>query len=154
MSSTGFDAFERATQTAHTWLRGVADAFGTDDRRFAFRALRAWLHTLRDRLTVDAAADFAAGLPELLRGVYYDGWQPAKAPIKYDVEEYRLRFALEAGIPIEDADEAAGAVTAALRARLAPGQLDQALEQLPHQLRTILQHPARQPTRPAAFPHL
>lgn len=150
MSSTGFDAFDRATQTANVWLREVADRFGTDDRRLAYRALRAWLHTLRDRLTVSAVADFAAGLPELLRGVYYDGWQPAKVPIKFGADEYRLRFALEAGITPEEVDRVAGVVTAALRTRLAPGQLDRALDQLPHQLRTVMQHPAPHPTRPAA----
>ncbi|RSD11633.1 DUF2267 domain-containing protein [Amycolatopsis eburnea] len=30
-----------------------------------------------DRLTVEAAAHFATQLPELLRGVYYEGWTPA-----------------------------------------------------------------------------
>ena len=145
MSATGFDAFDHASETAHAWLPEVAEAFGTDDQRFAYRALRAWLHTLRDRLTADAAAHLAAGLPELLRGVFYDGWQPAKVPIKYSADEYRRQFAQEAGIGIEEVDVAAGAVTAALYARLTAGQLDQAFDQLPHQLRTIMRHPAARP---------
>ena len=107
MSATGFDAFDHASETAHAWLPEVAEAFGTDDQRFAYRALRAWLHTLRDRLTADAAAHLAAGLPELLRGVFYDGWQPAQAPIKYGADEYRRRFAQEAGIRVAEADAAA-----------------------------------------------
>lgn len=144
MSANDFDAFNHATHTAHVWLDEVAHAFDTD-RQFAYRALRAWLHTLRDRLTVNSATDFAAQLPELLRGVYYDGWQPATVPVKYGPDEYRLRFAHEAGIPIGDVDEAAGIVTAALRARLSPGQLDHVLALLPEQLRTIVQGRPQQP---------
>jgi uncharacterized protein (DUF2267 family) len=64
MSGTGLVTIDRAVQTANTWLADVARAFGTDDRRFAYRALRAWLHTLRDRLPVEATAHFAAQLPE------------------------------------------------------------------------------------------
>ena len=141
MSTTSFDAFSRASQTAHSWLREVAAALGTDDRRFAYRALRAWLHTLRDRLSPEAAADFAAGLPELLRGVFYDGWQPTHVPIKYGPAGYRARFAREAAIPIDRVDATAGAITAALRTRLANGQLDRALDLLPHQLRRVLRYP-------------
>jgi hypothetical protein len=44
----------------------------------------------------------------------------------------------------------AGAVTLALRAQLAPGQLGQALELLPRQLRTVLQHPVPKPARSQA----
>ena len=58
-------------------------------------------------------------------GIWIDGWQPANVPVKYGVDEYRLPFAREAGIGIEGVDSAIGVVTAALHARLAPGQLDQ-----------------------------
>jgi uncharacterized protein (DUF2267 family) len=141
MSRTSFDSFDRASQTAYSWLREVADSLGTDDRRFAYRVLRAWLHALRDRLSAEGAADFAAGLPELLRGAFYDGWRPAHVPIKYGPAGYRARFAREAGIAIEDVDAASGAVTAALRTRLANGQLEHALKLLPHELRRVLRHP-------------
>jgi uncharacterized protein (DUF2267 family) len=148
MSSTGFDPLDHAAQTAHAWLSSVTHEFATDDRHFAYRALRAWLHTLRDRLTVGTAVDFAAQLPELLRGMYYDGWQPAKAPIKYGPDEYRLRFAQEATIAIEEVPRAAAAVTAALRDRLAPGQLDRTLALFPAALRTIIQGPSTAVTPP------
>jgi uncharacterized protein (DUF2267 family) len=127
---------------APAWLADVARQLGTDDRHAAHRMLRAWLHTLRDRLPVNAAVDFAAQLPEFFRGVFYDGWQPSRVPAKYGPDEYRQRFAQEAQIPVEDVDAAAAAVTAALRARLSPGQVDHALQLLARPVRRILQGPA------------
>ncbi|WP_159849193.1 DUF2267 domain-containing protein [Nocardia sp. CY41] len=45
------------------------------------RALRAWLHTVRDRIGINEAAHLSAQLPELLRGIFYEGWVPADVPV-------------------------------------------------------------------------
>lgn len=131
MTSPRFETFEHMTHTAYSWLADVARGLGTDDRRMAYRALRAWLHTLRDRLTVDDAAQFAAQLPELVRGVYFEGWRPATVPVKFGANEYVERFAREARISQSDVPSHAAAVAGALRRHLSPGQLDSALAQLP-----------------------
>jgi uncharacterized protein (DUF2267 family) len=147
MSRTRFDAFGHATATAHRWLSQVATTLGTEDRQFAYRALRAWLHTLRDRLTVESAVDFAAQLPELLRGAFYDGWEPTKVPLKYDIDGYLLHFAWQARIPEPDAPSAAARISDAMRALLAPGELDSTLALLPASLRELLDSAAI-PSRP------
>ncbi|MFI1991489.1 DUF2267 domain-containing protein [Actinoplanes sp. NPDC020271] len=146
MSSTAADVFDHALHTAHSWLADVTHQLGTDDRYAAHRALRAWLHTLRDRLPAAAATDFAAQLPELFRGEFYDGWQPGRAAHRHGPEEYRERFALEAQIPRERVDAVAAAVTAALRARMSPGQVDGALELVAEPVRRILRGPADVPS--------
>jgi len=51
---------DHAMHVAHTWVNALTREFDTDDREFAYAVLRAWLHTLRDRLTVEAVAHFAA----------------------------------------------------------------------------------------------
>jgi uncharacterized protein (DUF2267 family) len=132
------DAFDHMTQTANAWLVDIASAFGTEDRRFAYRVLRAWLHALRDRLTVDHAAQFAAQLPELIRGVYYDGWNPSSTPMKYGPEEYVQRFASEARIPHADVPGAATRVSAVLQQHFSPGQLEEALTALPESLKRLI----------------
>ena len=81
MSFTGVSNLD--TSIDKTWLAEIAGEFGIEDRRLACRVLRAWLHALRDRLPVTIAANFAAQLPELLRGVFYDGWSPSRVPIKF-----------------------------------------------------------------------
>lgn len=130
--------FDHMVHSANTWLADVAEAFGTDDRKFAYRVLRAWLHAVRDRLTVDGAAHLAAQLPELVRGVYYEGWQPSRAPVKYGSDEFVDRFATEANIPADDVRRTAARVSLVMQAKLAPGQLDHALAQLPGWLRDIV----------------
>jgi uncharacterized protein (DUF2267 family) len=109
MSMTRPANFDHALQTATVWLQDVAAAFPTEDGEFAFRALRAWLHILRDRITVEAAAHLGAQLPELLRGVYYEGWDPHEVPKKYDAQEFITRFAQEAVISRADVPGAGAA---------------------------------------------
>jgi uncharacterized protein (DUF2267 family) len=138
MSTRRHSPFDHAVHKANAWLVAVATSLGTDDRHFAYRALRAWLHTLRDRLSIDGAVHFGAQLPELLRGLYYDGWVPSRVPVKYGKDEYLYRFVQEARIPLEEVAAVAAAVTAVLRDHLSPGQLDGALAQLPSGLRSLI----------------
>jgi uncharacterized protein (DUF2267 family) len=139
MSATHLNGFEHAIHTANIWLNAVAEALETEDRHLANRALRGWLHALRDRLTVDVAAHFGAQLPELLRGVYYDGWDPSIVPVKYDREAYANRFVHEARVTAEEVPRIIPAVTAAVHHQVSPGQLEAALEQLPRDVRTLLE---------------
>ncbi|MBA8930538.1 uncharacterized protein (DUF2267 family) [Kutzneria viridogrisea] len=125
-------------QAANEWVRDVASEFDTDDRKFAYRVLRAWLHTLRDRLTVEASAHFAAQLPELLRGIYYEGWDPSSVPQRYDASAYESRFARDANISLQDVHRAAPAVTAVAQRHLSPGQVSKALDRLPDGIRALL----------------
>ncbi|WP_067537052.1 DUF2267 domain-containing protein [Nocardia crassostreae] len=132
------DPFAPAVHTANEWLRTVADRLGTEDRMFAHRAVRAWLHTVRDRLGVGAAAHLSAQLPELLRGIFYEGWIPGHVPVPHDVPSFLTQFAREAGVSPDDAVSLAGAVTDAFAELFSPGQLDHVLAQLPVRLRHIL----------------
>jgi uncharacterized protein (DUF2267 family) len=139
MSSTGVSSLDLSIEKANAWLAGIADELATDDRGLAYRTLRAWLHSLRDRLTVTVAAHFAAQLPELLRGVFYDGWSPSHVPVKFGSREYVQRFARDAGIPGTDVAQAASTVTRVVRRHVSSGALDEALHTLPPELRHLIE---------------
>ncbi|MEU7768442.1 DUF2267 domain-containing protein [Nocardia sp. NPDC049190] len=132
------DPFAPAVQTARDWVRTVADGLDTDDRAFAYRALRAWLHTVRDRIGVSASAHLAAQLPELLRGAYYEGWVPTHVPVRHGTTAFISHFARAAGIDRDRVGPVAGAVTTALSELFSPGQLNRVFAVLPARLCGVL----------------
>jgi uncharacterized protein (DUF2267 family) len=151
----GFDVFAQADQTASHWLDAVARRLDTDDRHYAYRVVRAWLHTVRDRLTIDVAVHFGAQLPLLWRGVFYDGWTPSRVPVKYDAEQLLTSVAQDVGGPVSRARDAVAAVTAGLAELTSPDQVDHVLATLPDDIRGILapaggRHHLASPDRPAA----
>jgi uncharacterized protein (DUF2267 family) len=139
MSATGVHSIDSSITRTNSWLADIADSLGIDDRRLAFRIARAWLHVLRDHLTVDAAAGFAAELTEVLRGVYYEGWKPAEVPVRSSAAEYATRFAHEARIREEQVSAAAGVITAVARRHMAPGVVDRAFAVLPPTISELLE---------------
>jgi len=139
VSRTGVDSLDRSIETTNQWLGDVASSFGTEDRRLAYRVTRSWLHTLRDRLPVTVAAHVAAQLPELLRGVFYEGWNPSKVPVKYDRDEFAARFAKHAQIHNTEVSKASRLVTSAMRRHLSEGVVNEALGVLPADIRELLE---------------
>lgn len=137
--STGVENLDHSIEKASAWLGDVATGFGTSDRRLAYRVLRAWLHCLRDRLSVEVAAHFAAQLPELLRGVFYDGWNPSHVPQKYDRAAYVARFAREARVRDSDVPKSVRIVTAVSRQHMSAGTVAEAMRMLPADLRELLE---------------
>jgi uncharacterized protein (DUF2267 family) len=130
--------YNQALHRANTWLADVSAALGTSDRHYAQRVLRTWLHMLRDRLTVEAAVKFGQQLPELLRGIYYDGWEPSRVPVKYSAEQYAQRFASDSLVSVEDVPAAAAAVSDVMTERMSPGQVEEAFAELPVDLRATI----------------
>lgn len=130
----------RSVEKTHLWLDEIAEGLESDDRSQAYRLLRAYLHALRDRLTVDEAAELGAQLPELIRGIYYEGWDPSKTPIKYrGLAEFLDRVAADANLPGETSAAYAVSVAAGvLRRHVSAGEIDDILAQLPDDLQPIV----------------
>jgi uncharacterized protein (DUF2267 family) len=134
--------YENAVQRANVWVADVTAALGSQDRHYGQRVVRAWLHALRDRLTIEAAVKFGQQLPELLRGIYYDGWEPHLVPVKYNTSEYVYRFSAEAFVPSSEVPGIAAAVTRVFGDRMSPGQLTETLAELPGNLRALVREGA------------
>jgi uncharacterized protein (DUF2267 family) len=97
------------------------------------------LFALRDRLTPDEAADLAAQLPMLVRGVYYDGYRPAGKPerIRSRAEFlHRIAEHLEQTRPL-GADAAARAAFKVLDHHLDPGEMAAVKRNLPPDIRVL-----------------
>jgi uncharacterized protein (DUF2267 family) len=134
------EMIDRNVEKTHVWLNELAEELQTDDRQAAYRVLRAFLHAVRDRLTVDEAAQLAAQLPDLIRGVYYEGWVPSRTPVKYrHVDEFLQRISDEALLAGEtEASYAAGAAARVLHRHVTEGELKDVLAMLPEELRALV----------------
>jgi uncharacterized protein (DUF2267 family) len=132
---------ERSAEAAHVWFRDAAVELGTEDLHYAARALRAVLHALRDRLTVEEAAQLASQLPTLIRGIYYEQWKPGGARhLAHDVDAFLEHVATEGRLAGEtEASHAVAAVARVLHRHVSEGELDDVLAILPAKLRPLFQ---------------
>lgn len=80
--TTGLDTFDKTVQESNLWLKDVMERLNTYDRHHAYSTMRAVLHALRDRIGPQNAAHLGAQLPMLLRGLFYEGWDPTGKPTK------------------------------------------------------------------------
>jgi uncharacterized protein (DUF2267 family) len=137
MTTTGLRTLDHSLSITQQWLRDIAEEMGITESQEAFVATRAVLHTLRDRLTVDEAAHFAAQLPMLLQGVYYHDWTPRGKPVKMrSKQEFysAVEDKLMSGFSPVDATEA---VLRVIQRRMPPGQIDSVKNILPEELKGI-----------------
>jgi uncharacterized protein (DUF2267 family) len=72
--------FDRLNQTATPWVESMMAGLSTADSHQALRALGAGLEALRDLLTPAQAARFGARLPALIRGLFFERWDPTITP--------------------------------------------------------------------------
>ncbi len=137
MSATGLPVFDETVQKTNIWLKEIGQTLDCD-RHGAYQALRAVLHCLRDRLTVNEAAHLGDQLPMLVRGIYYESWHPAGKPEKVrSLDDFLELLTLElAQAPLEPED-AARAVFQVLEAHVTPGEIGDVISVLPQQLRVL-----------------
>jgi len=130
------NVFDHAIQKADIWIGEMMRELGTDDARHAYRALSASLHALRDRLSVDEAAQLGAQLPLLVRGLFYECWHPAATPVHVRrAEELLLLVEQKAGEGGKlDPERAVAATFEVLRRHVSPGQLASLARVLPQGL--------------------
>ena len=139
MSTNGLDVFDTTVQKTNSWLKDIMHEMDWQERRKAYQALRSTLHALRDRLTVDEVAQLAAQLPMLVRGFYYEGWDPTGKPLKVrDLEGFLATIALEfRGDDEVDPDQVARAVFTVLARRITQGELEDVEGLLPKEVRRL-----------------
>jgi uncharacterized protein (DUF2267 family) len=141
MSIRSVDAVERSVHKTNEWVKAMAAELGTDDREDAWRLLRADLQVLRDELTVDEAAQLAAQLPMVLRGAFWEGFDPGHQSQKLrHREDYLARVAERAQLrDLTEAARAAQATTRVLSEHISEGELDHVFAQLPGEVRAAVQ---------------
>jgi uncharacterized protein (DUF2267 family) len=137
MTDTGVRSFDSSVQTAREWLNHLMEELHhSHSEQETYQAMRAVLQVLRDRLPVENAAQFAAQLPLVLKGVYYEGWDPSGKPEKIRSQEEfieKIREALPRRNDYEP-ERFARAVFKMLEERLSGGELKNVKSTLPKEI--------------------
>lgn len=141
MADRRLSTFESTVDKTNHVLKEIALSRGwtVDCRRRAYAALRAVLHALRDRLTVSEAAHFGAQLPLLIRGIFYEGWDPDKLPMKMNRANFLERVRQEMPSQLDDnVEHIVVAVLSALRRHVTDGEWNDVRSILPRDLAVLV----------------
>lgn len=128
------DAFDTTLDKTYHWLNELADELGTSDRHKAYEVLRAFLHALRDRLPVETAVKLGAQLPMLVRGFYYEGWDPTDKPDKMHLDEFLAYVRREAKLDPNEVEAAVRAASRTLQNHITEGELAKTIGILPNDI--------------------
>jgi uncharacterized protein (DUF2267 family) len=137
MSATGLEVFDKTLQTTNIWLKEIMAELGPD-RQLAWKVLSVVLHKLRDRMPIELSSHLGAELPLLVRGVYYDQYEPTVQPTDYDLDEFVEEVSewLTDIRPV-DSKEAIQTVFAVLSRHIPRGQINKVQNALPQDLRAF-----------------
>ena len=138
MSATGLEVFDKTLQTTHIWLDELMEEIGSD-RQVAWHVLGTVLRAIRDRIPIELAAHLGSQLPILVRGTYYDQWQPAGKPERFRIlDEFLQRIGAELAMtrPMNVRD-ATRAVFQILSRHVSRGQIMKVRNSLPEEVRAI-----------------
>lgn len=83
--------FARTAHKSQEWIREMQKELKWVSGDNAYHLLRAVLQSLRDQMSIHEAAHFAAQLPILLRGTFYEGWNPQISELCGDTKDEFLK---------------------------------------------------------------
>lgn len=129
--------FDKAMSKTRAWLKDVENELGYTNPNEAYRALRAVLHAIRDRLPVEECAEFAAQLPTMIMGMYYAGWRPVNKPEKIrNTEEFLDKVAAQ--LPEgTDALRVTNGIIRVLERHISQGEMNDVRRSFPERMRNI-----------------
>lgn len=143
MSQQGLEVIDHTVQLTHEWINELRDRLGWTSSKDALRLMRVTLASVRDHLGPEEAAQLAAQMPLLIRGMFYEGWQPGKTPTR---ERDLARFVLGIEARVADVRDYRGpeditAVFDLLNHRISVGEVQDARARLPVAIRGLWRTP-------------
>ncbi len=139
---TNAHIFDKTLQNSKAWIEEIKKELKTTDDNRAYLALRTVFHSLRNHLQINEAIHLGAELPMLLRGLYFEGWNPQeKLPQEKDKKEFlkyfRRYFSEETDDEIE---KMMAAVFKILDSKISLGEIQDVRENLPTHIRKLWLH--------------
>jgi len=139
MSAKGLEVIDHTVQTTHEWINELKERLDWVGHRDVLHLMRATLTSLRDHLSHEEAADFAAQLPLLIRGIFYEGWQPAGTPLKDRSQQAfvdRIEAQIESSVDYRGVEDIS-TVFKLLNTRISRGEISDMRANLPSGIRDL-----------------
>ncbi len=139
MSAQGLQVIDHTVQLTHEWINELRERLEWTSARDTLRLMRVTLSAVRDHLGHQEAAQFAAQLPLLIGGMFFEGWKPADTPIR---ERNRAGFVLRIEANVADVLDYRGpedirAVFQLLNNRVSHGEVNDVRAGLPDAIRSL-----------------
>lgn len=131
--------FEKHIVESYRWVHETALALRhADEPWHAYHALRGVLFALRDRMPVHEVFQLSAQLPLHIRGLFFEGYNPADKPQKFHVDELLERIARELGPKFKtESPVAFQAVLHVLYNHITEGELNDIYATLPQDIKEL-----------------
>ncbi len=142
--SVGISSLDRAFQIAILWLNDIQAELQWEDKEVVYKAAKAVLQTIRDRLPYEELFHFSTNLPMVFKGMLFDGYNPtesAKCKAKTLQEFYEL-IQLHYEPTRQDiigAQEATFGVINTLFNRIGAGEMKKVADTMPQKLKPLFQ---------------
>lgn len=138
--------FQTANQQAIAWVKDMMAELQSTNPHDALHALRAGLQALRDRLTVPEAAQLAAQLPLLIRGLYFQDWSPQGKPLRIRHREDFIALVRERYAPrsMVSAEQIVRATFRVLSRHVSQGEITDIMMILPEEIVELVQGGSRE----------
>jgi uncharacterized protein (DUF2267 family) len=136
--------FNRTIEKATLWVKDMMAELPSQDPHQALHALRAGMHAVRDRLTVDEAVQLAAQFPMVLRGLFFENWRPAGKPLRLRNTDEFLALVQDNYLPRTDAsgDAILRALFRVLDKHITAGEIEDVQATLPQAVVQLVRRPA------------
>ncbi|GGN46047.1 hypothetical protein GCM10011349_12740 [Novosphingobium indicum] len=135
--TTGSRHIDHAVHQARLWLGDLDAELGDVDQAHTYALLRAVLHVLRDRLPPAEAIQFGGQLPNLIRGIYYEGWRFQSHPTRLHsmIEFVEAVMAAIAPTKLRHPRRAVEAALAVVGRHVSSGEIEDIRSCLPEDIR-------------------
>ena len=150
--STNILSLDRAIQNAIQWLNDIQNELGWDNRDSVYKATKAVLQTIRDRLPVEEVVHLTANLPLVMKGMLMDGYDLKDKPVKMrSVEEFyeyiQQYYDWQRRETIET-EKVARAVITVLNRRMRGGEMRKVAANLPEKIKRLFEESGVEVAKP------
>jgi uncharacterized protein (DUF2267 family) len=137
MAGSDVRSINKTIQNTMEWLHGIKAELGWEDDERVYEATRAVLHAIRDRLPVEDAVQFSAQLPILLKGVFFDQYDPTGKPLKVRTKEEFYELVRSDFDGFLNAEEAVEGVLRGMRHKLPEESFNDVRDNMPEGIRDL-----------------